>query len=72
MQEPDFRIGKRVRLNERGRKRWKLSPARTGVVVGFAKKSATQCQIQWDGLKLPQVIHRSYLEPDDCPGTASA
>lgn len=71
MHEPDLMIGKRVRLNGRGKKRWKLSPARTGVVVGFARKSTTQCRVHWDGVKLPQVIHLSYLEPEDCHGNGA-
>jgi hypothetical protein len=62
MELPELKPGNRVRLNVRGKARWRLSPARTGIVVGVTR---TQCRVQWDGVKLPQVIHRIYLEPDE-------
>jgi hypothetical protein len=62
MEAQDFETGKRVRLNERGKKRFTHSPGRTGVVTGVTR---TQCRVQWDGVKLPQLIHRIYLELDD-------
>jgi hypothetical protein len=64
MNQGQFNVGDRVRLSESGRRRFRLSPARTGVVLGPAK-SSTQCRVQWDGVKLQQVIHRSYLERDE-------
>ena len=62
MEMPELTTGKRVRLNERGKQRFRLSPGRTGVVTGTTR---TQCRVVWDGVKLPQVIHRIYLELDD-------
>jgi hypothetical protein len=63
--EREFKVGDRVRLSELGKSRSK-APSRKGVVTGMAK-SSSQLWVHWDGLKLAQVIHRSYLEADE-PG----
>ena len=56
----EFKVGDRVHLSELGQKHARLSD-RKGVVAGLPKCD-TQCRVQWDGLKTPQLLHRTYLE----------
>jgi hypothetical protein len=39
------------------------------VVVGLSRTS-TQVRVQWDDLRLPHLLHVSYLKLDDCASGA--
>lgn len=58
--QTDFRIGDRVQLSERGRRRAR-TPVRSGVICKLAK-SGTQCRVRWDGTQSLQLIHFSFIE----------
>lgn len=60
MERRELKVGDRVHLSELGRKRARISDKR-GIIAGVPK-SVTQYRVQWDGLRLPQLIHRTYLE----------
>ena len=67
MDRKEFQVGDLVRLSEVGRKNSK-TPERRGHIVARAKKSRSQWQVLWSGLKMPQFIHWSHLErcePED-------
>ena len=57
-----LKIGDRVQLSELGKKNSR-TPDKKGVIVGLPK-SSSKYQVKWDGVKLPQVIHRTYVEYD--------
>ena len=60
--DEQLKAGDRVRLSEVG-KRNTRTPERKGVVVGLTK-SRSQFRVMWDGLKVPQLMHHTYLESD--------
>jgi hypothetical protein len=61
MDRKEFQVGDLVRLNEVGRKHSR-TPERRGHIVARAKKSRSQWQILWSGLKMAQFVHWSHLE----------
>jgi hypothetical protein len=60
--DEQLKAGDRVRLSDAGRRNSR-TPERKGVVAGRGK-SRSQFKIMWDGLKLPQLMHRTHLERD--------
>jgi hypothetical protein len=60
-----------VRLSELA-KRASKKPDRTGVIVALGQ-TTTQYKVKWDDAKVPQAIHRDYLESAEFDaGTESA
>jgi hypothetical protein len=68
MEDTIFCVGSRVRLSDLGKQKARKRD-RTGVVVGLSRTS-TQVRVQWDDLRLPHLLHVSYLELDDCASGA--
>ena len=60
--DEQLKTGDRVRLSDVGKKNSRVSEKK-GVVVGLTK-SKSQFRVMWDGLKVPQLMHRTYLESD--------
>jgi hypothetical protein len=63
MEATTFEVGSRVRLSDIGKQKARKRDRR-GVVVGLSR-TGTQVRVQWDDLRLPYLLHRSYLELDD-------
>jgi hypothetical protein len=62
-----FQTGDRVQLSVAGKRSAKITD-RQGLVLRQAL-SRTQLWVQWDGLKMPQLVHHTLLEKmDDHPG----
>jgi hypothetical protein len=61
MDRTEFQIGDCVRLSDIGRRKSR-TPERRGHIVARAKKSRSQWQVLWSGLKRAQFIHSSHLE----------
>lgn len=64
MDDTIFCVGSRVRLSDLGKQKAKKRE-RTGTVVGLSR-TGTQVRVQWDDLRLPHLLHVSYLELDGC------
>ena len=63
MDETIIGVGSRVRLSDLGKQKSRKRE-RTGVVVGLSR-TGTQVRVQWDDLRLPHLLHYSYLELED-------
>jgi hypothetical protein len=59
-----FRPGDPVRLSKLGESRMKRAPAKTGKVVGAGNRnfSPNIVRVQFDGMKRPVSLHRTYIE----------
>lgn len=62
--QPIFRVGDQVRLNELGTSRMKKARSKTGRVIGSGKNSKQTIRVLFEGLKTPVSLHQSYLELD--------
>lgn len=60
---PIFKVGDRVRLNERGKSRSPRVKGHVGTVVDI--KSRFAVLVLFDGNKSPTGIHCSYVEADE-------
>ena len=59
-----FQPGDTVRLSKLGESRMKRAPAKTGKVVGAGHRnfSPNIVRVQFDGMKRPVSLHRTYIE----------
>jgi hypothetical protein len=59
-----FQPGDTVRLRKLGESRMKRAPAKTGKVVGAGNRnfSPNIVRVQFDGMKRPMSLHRTYIE----------
>ena len=62
--EPAFKVGDKVRLNERGRQRFKKNLDRRGVVMAMSS-TRTAYRVRWDNHAVADFLHASYLMRDD-------
>jgi hypothetical protein len=62
--EPALKIGDKVRLNERGRQRFKKNLDRRGVVIAMSS-TRTAYRVRWDDQAVAYSLHGSYLMRDD-------
>ena len=62
--EMTFQPGDTVRLSKLGESRMKRAPAKTGKVVeaGNRNFSPNIVRVQFDGMKRPVSLHRTYIE----------
>jgi hypothetical protein len=67
---PIFQPGDAVRLNEPGNAKAKFRDRR-GVVVGPSRIKG-KFRVLWSGLKRPQIVHATLLQPADSEGPAIA
>jgi hypothetical protein len=58
-----FQLGDVVRLSDVGKAKSKF-PDRRGVVVGILK-GGSRIRVHWNGLSLPQIMHRTLLNLAD-------
>jgi len=61
-----FQPGDPIRLSKLGESRMKRAPSKTGRIVGVAGDrniSQNVVRIQFDGMKRPVSLHRTYIEP---------
>ena len=56
-------VGDRVRLNDRGRQRFKEGIDRRGVVVSVSSTKSAY-RVRWDNLAAADYLHWSYLVRD--------
>ena len=59
-----FQPGDQVRLSKLGESRMKRAPAKIGKVVGAGNRnfSPNIVRVQFDGMKRPVSLHRTYIE----------
>jgi hypothetical protein len=59
-----FEPGDSVRLSKLGESRMKRAPSKTGKVLGVGVKRLSQdvVRVQFDGMKSPMSLHRTYIE----------
>jgi hypothetical protein len=60
--------GDPIRLSKLGESRIKRAPSKTGTVLrgtGTQRSSRNAVRVQFDGMKNPVSLHRSYIEPLD-------
>jgi hypothetical protein len=60
-----FQPGDPVRLSKLGESRMKRAPAKTGKIVGAGNRNLNPniVRVQFDGMKHPVSLHRTYIEP---------
>jgi hypothetical protein len=66
--------GDPIRLSRLGESRMKRAPSKTGTVLrgtGTQRSSRNAVRVQFDGMKNPVSLHRSYIEPLDANETTS-
>jgi hypothetical protein len=66
--------GDPIRLSKLGESRIKRAPSKTGTVLrgtGSQRSSRNAVRVQFDGMKTPVSLHRSYIEPLDANETSS-
>ena len=69
-----FQPGVSIRLSKLGESRMKRAPSKTGRVLrgtGSQRSSQNAVRVQFDGMKNPVSLHRSYIEPLDANETTS-
>jgi hypothetical protein len=69
----NFKPGDPIRLSKLGESRIKRAPSKTGTVVrGTGNQrswSQNAVRVQFDGMKYPVSLHRSYIEAQDKDAT---
>ena len=66
--------GDPIRLSKLGESRIKRAPSKTGTVLrgaGTQRSSQNAVRVQFDGMKNPVSLHRSYIEPLDANETTN-
>ena len=69
-----FQPGDPIRLSKLGESRIKRAPSKTGTVLsgtGTQRSSQNAVRVQFDGMKNPMSLHRSYVEPLDANETTN-
>jgi hypothetical protein len=62
--EPVFQTGDKVRLNARGRQRFRKNLDRRGLVIAVSS-TRTAYRVRWDNQAVADFLHASYLMRDD-------
>jgi hypothetical protein len=62
--EMTFQPGDTVRLSKLGESRMKRAPAKTGKIVAAGNRNLSPniVRVQFDGMKRPVSLHRTYIE----------
>ena len=66
--------GDPIRLSKLGESRIERAPSKTGTVLrgtGTQRSSQNAVRVQFDGMKNPMSLHRSYIEPLDANETTN-